>query len=187
MLAFAVTELLNEQELLACSGEDLKSNGGVHVLFSAHGVPESYVTAGDPYKGHICCCVNQIANSVIFQLHSALKDQLRNTEDRLPTSSTRNRNDHQFLRSLKFTDLLGRARTTTALVQQRMQHHPGGDDSIKGCRRGHGTITTGVVNNAIPELMKENYRSASAEGMSNDNLHFHLSFQSRVGPVQWIR
>ncbi len=23
---------------------------GIHVLFSAHGVPESYIFAGDPYK-----------------------------------------------------------------------------------------------------------------------------------------
>eukprot|EP00611_Tribonema_gayanum_P018981 TRINITY_DN3233_c0_g1_i1.p1 TRINITY_DN3233_c0_g1~~TRINITY_DN3233_c0_g1_i1.p1 ORF type:complete len:486 (-),score=166.94 TRINITY_DN3233_c0_g1_i1:11-1468(-) len=33
---------------------------GVTVLFSAHGVPQSYIEAGDPYKGHIEECVGLI-------------------------------------------------------------------------------------------------------------------------------
>jgi protoheme ferro-lyase len=33
---------------------------GVTVLFSAHGVPQSYIEAGDPYKRHIQECVQLI-------------------------------------------------------------------------------------------------------------------------------
>lgn len=35
----------------------------IHILFSAHGVPESYIQAGDPYKQHIEECVELISNN----------------------------------------------------------------------------------------------------------------------------
>jgi protoheme ferro-lyase len=34
------------------------------LLCSAHGVPKSYVEAGDPYKSHIQCCAALISLSV---------------------------------------------------------------------------------------------------------------------------
>jgi hypothetical protein len=37
---------------------------GLHVLFSAHGVPESYIEAGDPYQRHIEECVRLISSEV---------------------------------------------------------------------------------------------------------------------------
>ncbi|CAM9915672.1 unnamed protein product [Chrysoparadoxa australica] len=37
---------------------------GVKVLFSAHGVPKSYVEAGDPYKRHIEECTSLVAQSL---------------------------------------------------------------------------------------------------------------------------
>ncbi len=43
--------------------EQLKTNKiGKHVLFSAHGVPQSYIEAGDPYQKQIEKCVEGIKN-----------------------------------------------------------------------------------------------------------------------------
>lgn len=36
----------------------------LHVLFSAHGVPQSYIEAGDPYQRQIIECVDKIAASI---------------------------------------------------------------------------------------------------------------------------
>lgn len=44
-----MAELILE-ELSYYSPTEMKE--GVYVLFSAHGVPESYIVAGDPYKVH---------------------------------------------------------------------------------------------------------------------------------------
>ena len=43
--------------------QQLESNPvAKHVLFSAHGVPQSYIEAGDPYQTQIQECVRQISN-----------------------------------------------------------------------------------------------------------------------------
>ena len=45
--------------------EEFKNNPkDVKVMFSAHGVPESYVAAGDPYKGQIEKCAELIMKEV---------------------------------------------------------------------------------------------------------------------------
>ena len=36
----------------------------LHILFSAHGVPQSYIEAGDPYQKQIEACVEGIANEI---------------------------------------------------------------------------------------------------------------------------
>ena len=36
----------------------------LHVLFSAHGVPQSYIEAGDPYQKQIMACVDRISESI---------------------------------------------------------------------------------------------------------------------------
>lgn len=41
---------------------------GVHVLFSAHGVPQSYIAAGDPYQRQIEECVRLIGREVALRL-----------------------------------------------------------------------------------------------------------------------
>lgn len=52
-------KLINEQL------EEFKNNPqDVKVMFSAHGVPESYVAAGDPYKGQIETCADLIMKEV---------------------------------------------------------------------------------------------------------------------------
>jgi len=49
------------KELDSFTEEELERGGGQrHVLFSAHGVPQSYIAAGDPYKKQIEACVAQI-------------------------------------------------------------------------------------------------------------------------------
>lgn len=45
---------------------------GLHVLFSAHGVPQSYIEAGDPYKQHIEECVQLISKEIAMQLGNGL-------------------------------------------------------------------------------------------------------------------
>jgi len=52
-------ESFTEEEL--AEGKD--SEGGIarHVLFSAHGVPKSYIEAGDPYQRQIIECVEKIS------------------------------------------------------------------------------------------------------------------------------
>ena len=82
---------------------------GVHVLFSAHGVPQSYIAAGDPYQRQIEECVRLVSKEVSELL----------LDDRLETSLSR--------------------------------------DLRSSLARGAGAV------------------------------RFHLSFQSRVGPVQWLQ
>jgi len=56
---------LIQKELDAFSGEELEmGNGERHVLFSAHGVPQSYIEAGDPYQEHIIDCVAKISEQL---------------------------------------------------------------------------------------------------------------------------
>lgn len=54
---------LIRSELAQYSAEE-KAQGGLHVLFSAHGVPQSYIAAGDPYQRHIEHCVRLIGDEL---------------------------------------------------------------------------------------------------------------------------
>jgi len=40
------------------------AEGGLHVLFSAHGVPQSYIAAGDPYQRQMKECVSLISEQL---------------------------------------------------------------------------------------------------------------------------
>jgi protoporphyrin/coproporphyrin ferrochelatase len=94
---------------------------GLHVLFSAHGVPESYIEAGDPYQRHIEECVRLISKEV---------------SDQLSCDSTR---------PLSMSKEVGLQ--LAGALTETMNVGSGG---------------------AVPA-------------------QFHLSFQSRVGPVQWLK
>lgn len=61
------------QEVLGYSLEEMRD--GVHVLFSAHGVPESYIASGDPYQQQIEECVRLISREVAEQLKQAGNDK----------------------------------------------------------------------------------------------------------------
>ena len=44
--------------------DDEQRRKGVHVLFSAHGVPQSYIAAGDPYQKQMEDCVALITSRI---------------------------------------------------------------------------------------------------------------------------
>ena len=58
----AMSELI-VNELIKYNTNEIEQ--GLHILFSAHGVPESYIIAGDPYKRQIEECVRLISNEVM--------------------------------------------------------------------------------------------------------------------------
>jgi len=55
-----------------------------HILFSAHGVPRSYIDAGDPYRGQILDCVDKISQLVedhmggkeVVQIHLSFQSRV---------------------------------------------------------------------------------------------------------------
>lgn len=51
-------------ELESFTTEELESGGKRHVLFSAHGVPQSYIDNGDPYQEQIIECVEKIGGEM---------------------------------------------------------------------------------------------------------------------------
>ena len=106
------------KQLKAFSAAEMAT--GVHVLFSAHGVPVSYIEAGDPYQRHIEECVRLISSEVSRQLSC---DQTR------PVS-----------------------------VSKELGLQLAGDMS-----------------------------GSNSHDSGDGGVQFHLSFQSRVGPVQWLQ
>ena len=107
------------------------------MLFSAHGVPESYIEAGDPYLRHTEECVRLISKDVA--------DQLCN-------------------------DLTRPASMSKALGLQLAGSSLGTRTGVEvGVRAEAGSGTGAGSNTAAPAVQ------------------FHLSFQSRVGPVQWLK
>ena len=108
---------------------------GLHVLFSAHGVPESYIAAGDPYLRHTEECVRLISKDVSDQLCSDVT------------------------RPVGMSKALGLQLAGSILA-------------AAGAVTGAGT-GTGI--------------GASTAPAPAPAVQFHLSFQSRVGPVQWLK
>lgn len=108
-------------EVASYTAEDMQE--GVHVLFSAHGVPQSYIVAGDPYQRHVEECVRLIAGEVSSQL---LDEKYR---------------------------------------------PPGMDQET-------AMALAGAFDGAA---------ASSEAGLNKKEVQFHLSFQSRVGPVQWLK
>jgi len=104
---------------------------GVHVLFSAHGVPKSYIEAGDPYKAQIEDCVRLISDEVRAQL---LNDSDRPDSIEISTGRA----------------LSGKAKEDCDANEEK-----------------DGSVESSVEAKARP-------------------VEFHLSFQSRVGPIKWL-
>jgi len=63
----AMADLI-QNELDSFTDEEIAEAGDVkcpkHILFSAHGVPQSYIEAGDPYKEQIQKCVAKISEAL---------------------------------------------------------------------------------------------------------------------------
>jgi protoporphyrin/coproporphyrin ferrochelatase len=104
---------------------------GIHVLFSAHGVPQYYIEAGDPYQRQIEECIKLIRREVRSQL---LNDKTR------PTNISK-----------KVAQELAGQLVVSARTQEM----------INKVNEMFGT-------GGVPPV------------------EFHLSFQSRVGPVKWL-
>ena len=102
---------------------------GVHVLFSAHGVPSSYIEAGDPYQRQIEECVKLISREISRILRD---DKLR-----------------------------------PAAIPREM-----------------GAMLAGAIGGEVEEVWAA-AMDASSGGCKE--VQYHLSFQSRVGPVQWLK
>lgn len=65
-MAKLIQEQLNSfrRQEIALAKIDAPTLPVLHVLFSAHGVPNSYIEAGDPYKEQIEQCVNMISEEL---------------------------------------------------------------------------------------------------------------------------
>lgn len=132
---------------------------GLHVLYSAHGVPESYIAAGDPYKRQIEECVRLISIEVSKQLVSDITrpNELTSSigHELAGKSSVSNHLEEQSSISNNNSDMIETAKKYFEDTKESMPT----------------AITTVSTTTTIP--CKE--------------IEFHLSFQSRVGPVQWLK
>jgi Ferrochelatase len=125
---------------------------GLHILFSAHGVPESYIAAGDPYLRHTEECVRLISKDV---------------SDMLRSDVTRPAGMSKALGLQLAGSILAAAGTaTTTTGSATAGSLLGTTGTTVGA--GAGTVT-GISASTVPAVQ------------------FHLSFQSRVGPVQWLK
>lgn len=114
---------------------------GLHVLFSAHGVPQSYIEAGDPYQRQIEECVELISKEVQQQL-------LRGSPVPKPIASK----------------LAGQREIT---IEEY--------DDVK-------TKMEKIFASKDVEDLEYSEEEAKVKPVE-----FHLSFQSRVGPVKWLQ
>lgn len=126
---------------------------GLHVLFSAHGVPQSYIAAGDPYQAQIEDCVRLVASEV-----AAL---LRDAPNRGATA------DSRFISPRTAQLLAGESTNKTFRSLPVM-------DATK--------TPPAAATSAAPPAPP-----SSAQPGQVQEITYHLSFQSRVGPVQWLR
>lgn len=152
------------KEINTLRAEDVAADG-VDVLFSAHGVPQSYVVAGDPYQRQVEECIRLVS----IEVTRLLKLQAINNDiDRLDT------------------DALDAA-LPSDLVLKLVASNGGtiGGDESTGFDSTSSTafipITGSSTSNPMDVSTHKEHNSDRCE------LKFHLSYQSRVGPVQWIR
>jgi len=115
---------------------------GIHVLYSAHGVPESYIAGGDPYQGQMENCVSLISNRVAESLASE------------------------------------EARREVGLRA----------DYGISLEEGREMVAAGIAVSGIRDPQNgEGALTKAPSSAKKGNIVFHLSFQSRVGPIQWIK
>ena len=137
---------------------------GLHVLFSAHGVPESYIAAGDPYLRHTEECVRLISKDV---------------SDMLCSDATRPVGMSKVLGLQLAGSILaaaGTAKTATGAAVIT------GTGAVAGTVIGTAGAGTGAAGTGRGTGISASIVTAPAPAVQ-----FHLSFQSRVGPVQWLK
>jgi ferrochelatase len=125
------------QQVASFQNDDMTFNkGGIHILFSAHGVPVSYIRAGDPYEAQMRECVTLIEAEVKRQLRALHQSQCDVDAEEELTNEEKN----------MFAEIRNKLSQETAI-----------------------------------QLAGEHLPSSTVQ-----ELKFHLSFQSRVGPVKWL-
>lgn len=117
-----------------------QNNGEIHVLFSAHGVPEYYITReNDPYQLHIQECTQLIEQEV---------------RRMLSTTTTA---------------------AAAAPVDVRITAH---HENVVVCEAPTTTTTSSST---------EPHSAIASRSTTPPKIRFHLSFQSRVGPIKWLQ
>jgi ferrochelatase len=125
------------------SYSDKEVHEGLHILFSAHGVPQSYIQAGDPYQRQIEDCVRLVSD----QVSKLLLDEKTRPPELSPEQAAK-----------LAGGILQRAKSASSpAVPMKMTPF--------------GPIPKSLLN---PDARP-------------GEIQFHLSFQSRVGPVQWLK
>lgn len=119
------------------------------MLFSAHGVPQSYIAAGDPYQRQIEECVRLLAAEVQRQqrLLQAQPHSIRVVHDQATEEQTH-----------------GRVEANSQHIMPTSHHNHDDNHHVQHQHQDGAPSSPGV----------------------HADLHFHLSFQSRVGPVKWL-
>jgi len=152
-------------ELKQYSSNDFQD--GIHVLYSAHGVPESYIAAGDPYKKQIEECVRLVSKEVTKQLLSISDRPIE-----IPAHIA--------------SQLAGkRSRPSLTSSSSASRIIDSDSDNIDESYRVDDVLQQ------AESYFTDNDRSTSTMDSSNQvtatkQIEFHLSFQSRVGPVKWL-
>ncbi len=130
-----VAKLVVEKLHAFTPAELAQNNGEIHVLFSAHGVPEYYITReNDPYQLHIQECTQLIEQEV--------RRMLSASSSAIDVSIT----THQ--------------------------------DNLVVCESPSTTTSSSETSSAA---------AAPSLASTPPKVRFHLSFQSRVGPIKWLQ
>lgn len=124
---------------------------GVHVLFSAHGVPQSYIQAGDPYQRQIEECVRLISREVSHMLQEMARNPSF-SETQIPPEVA--------LSLAGANPNPTNPNPSSPALEVDM-------DALE--MRLSGESSVGVCEGSVSEVQ------------------YHLSFQSRVGPVKWLQ
>jgi len=129
------------EKILEYTPQELASNNEeLHVLFSAHGVPEYYITReNDPYQLHIQECVQ------------AIEQQVRQ------------------------------------LLIEHQQHQELMNNVEVSIHKENLVVADGTATPAPAVTTPVTGKPAMTAVIQQKKLQFHLSFQSRVGPIKWLQ
>eukprot|EP01038_Epipyxis_sp_PR26KG_P008783 gene8783-11860_t len=158
---------------------------GVHVLFSAHGVPISYIAAGDPYQRQIEECVKLVAAEVTKQLTASLSvekgksNQFTNIDQRVAMQ-------------LAGMSGVGVAGDIVDEIETKVVENPRSFEKRIEYIVNQFRQSISKGGNDAKDKAEEVSAIVETDDMSVDDIskvkevQFHLSFQSRVGPVKWL-
>ena len=146
------------KEIESFSSEERNSEEGIHILYSAHGVPKSYIEAGDPYQVQMEECVALISKKVGEMLTQGT-DIISEEEGKRLVSGMGN-------------VCVSDANQRRQLVEQEKEINSNND----GVNADSSKVSSS-------SLLNGGFCPSDRQG----GVVFHLSFQSRVGPVKWLQ